>query len=151
MVLFCLQCHRSSDCHALQLTFRPSVVEQVPPLGSSHTNLPSVCCGGGAVAWTSPTRPRRRHNRRRCLGRVPQTFSPSIVEEAPLLGFYTLSARTGNALVWHSEGSTIEALSVQEVLGFAAPPALQCAIRGAQGVLPCLGWRVRPVKWIYRL
>ena len=26
---------------------------------------------------------------------------------------YTLSGRTGNALVWHSEGRTIEALSVQ--------------------------------------
>ena len=30
-------------------------------------------------------------------------------------------------------------------------PALQCAIRGAQGVLPCVGWGVRPVNWIYRL
>ena len=27
--------------------------------------------------------------------------------------FYTLSGRTGIALVWHSEGRTIEALSVQ--------------------------------------
>ena len=26
---------------------------------------------------------------------------------------YTLSGRTGSALVWHSEGRTIEALSVQ--------------------------------------
>ena len=30
-------------------------------------------------------------------------------------------------------------------------PALQCAIRGARGVLPCVGWGVRPVNWIYRL
>ena len=30
-------------------------------------------------------------------------------------------------------------------------PALQCAICGAQGVLPCVGWGVRPVNWIYRL
>ena len=30
-------------------------------------------------------------------------------------------------------------------------PALRCAIRGAQGVLPCVGWGVRPVNWIYRL
>ena len=30
-------------------------------------------------------------------------------------------------------------------------PALNCAIRGAQGVLPCVGWGVRPVNWIYRL
>ena len=30
-------------------------------------------------------------------------------------------------------------------------PALDCAIRGAQGVLPCVGWGVRPVNWIYRL
>ena len=29
---------------------------------------------------------------------------------------YTLSGRTGSALVWHSEGRTIEALSVQQVL-----------------------------------
>ena len=34
---------------------------------------------------------------------------------------------------------------------FAAQPALQCAIRGTQGVLPCVGWGVRPVNWIYRL
>ena len=30
-------------------------------------------------------------------------------------------------------------------------PALHCAIRGAQGVLPCVGWGVRPVNWTYRL
>ena len=30
-------------------------------------------------------------------------------------------------------------------------PALHCAIRGAQGVLPSVGWGVRPVNWIYRL
>ena len=30
-------------------------------------------------------------------------------------------------------------------------PALNCAIRGGQGVLPCVGWGVRPVNWIYRL
>ena len=30
-------------------------------------------------------------------------------------------------------------------------PALNCTIRGAQGVLPCVGWGVRPVNWIYRL
>ena len=30
-------------------------------------------------------------------------------------------------------------------------PALNSAIRGAQGVLPCVGWGVRPVNWIYRL
>ena len=29
--------------------------------------------------------------------------------------------------------------------------ALNCAIRGAQGVLPCVWWGVRPVNWIYRL
>ena len=28
---------------------------------------------------------------------------------------------------------------------------LNCAIREAQGVLPCVGWGVRPVNWIYRL
>ena len=30
-------------------------------------------------------------------------------------------------------------------------PALNCAICGAQGVLPCVRWGVRPVNWIYRL
>ena len=30
-------------------------------------------------------------------------------------------------------------------------PALHSAIRGAHGVLPCVGWGVRPVNWIYRL
>ena len=66
-------------------------------------------------------------------------------------GLATLSGRTGSALVWHSEGRTIEADSVQQVLWFAAQPALQCAIHGAQGVLPWVGWGVRPVNWIYRL
>ena len=28
---------------------------------------------------------------------------------------------------------------------------LQCAIRGAQGVLPCVEWGVRPVNWFYHL
>ena len=30
-------------------------------------------------------------------------------------------------------------------------PSLQCAISAAQGVLPCVGWGVQPVNWIYRL
>ena len=30
-----------------------------------------------------------------------------------VFSIYTLSGRTGSALVWHSEGRTIEALSVQ--------------------------------------
>ena len=64
---------------------------------------------------------------------------------------YTLSGRTGSALVWQSEGCTFVADSVQQVMWFAAQPALQCAIRGAQWVLPCVGWGVRPVNWIYRL
>ena len=29
-------------------------------------------------------------------------------------------------------------------------PALHSEIRGAQGVLPSVGWRERPVNWIYR-
>ena len=61
----------------------------------------------------------------------------------------TLSGRTGSALVWHSEvaGSRLTQCSKSCDL----QPALQCAIRGAQGVLPCVGWGVRPVNWIYRL
>ena len=31
-------------------------------------------------------------------------------------------------------------------------PSLHCSVqRGAQGVLPCIGWGVQPVNWIYRL
>ena len=51
---------------------------------------------------------------------------------------YTLSGRTGSALVWHSEvaGSRLTQCSKSCDL----QPALQCAIRGAEGVLPCVGW-----------
>ena len=50
----------------------------------------------------------------------------------------TLSGRTGSALVWHSEvaGSRLTKCSKSCDL----QPALQCAIRGAQGVVPCVGW-----------
>ena len=51
-------------------------------------------------------------------------------------GIHTLSGRNGSALVWYSEGRTFAVSSVQQVMWFAAQPALQCAIRGAQGVLP---------------
>ena len=64
---------------------------------------------------------------------------------------YRLSGRTGSALVWHFEGRTFATHSVHQVLWFAAQPALQCAIRGAEGVLPCVGCGVRLVNWIYRL
>ena len=49
-------------------------------------------------------------------------------------GTYTLSGRTGSALVWHSEvaGSRLTQCSKSCDL----QPALQCAIHGAQGVLP---------------
>ena len=62
---------------------------------------------------------------------------------------YTLSGHTGSALVWHSEvaGSRLTQCSKSCDL----QPALQCAIRGAQGVLHCVGWGLRPVNWIYRL
>ena len=30
-------------------------------------------------------------------------------------------------------------------------PALNFVIRGAQGVLPCVGWGMQTVNWIYRL
>ena len=58
-----------------------------------------------------------------CTGALVHCCSCSLV--------YTLSGRTGSALIWHSEGNTIEALSVQWVLRFAAQPALQCAIHWA--------------------
>ena len=50
----------------------------------------------------------------------------------------TLSGRIGRALVWHSEvaGSRLTQCSKSCDL----QPALQCAIRGAQGALPCVGW-----------
>ena len=63
---------------------------------------------------------------------------------------YTLSGRTGSALAWRSEGRTFASQLVQ-YKSCDLQPALNCAIRGAQGVLPCVGWGARPVNWIYRL
>ena len=57
------------------------------------------------------------------------------------------SGRT--ALVWHSEVARSRLPQCSKSCDLQ--PALQCAIRGAQGVLPCVGWGVRPVNWIYRL
>ena len=67
--------------------------------------------------------------------------------------FFCKYGITGSALVWHPEGRKIDrgSLSAVTLRRFAAQPALQCAVRGAQGVLPCVGWGVRPVNWIYRL
>ena len=62
---------------------------------------------------------------------------------------YTLSARAGSALVWHSEVARSRLTQCSKSCDLQ--PALQCAIRGAQGVLLCVGWGVRPVNWIYRL
>ena len=72
-----------------------------------------------------------------------------IVNNTTGAATHTLSGRTGSALVWHTEvaGSRLTQCSKSCDL----QPALQCAIRGAQGVLPCVGWGVRPVNWIYRL
>ena len=61
----------------------------------------------------------------------------------------TLSGLTGSALVWHSE--VARSRLTQCIKSCDLQPALQCAIRGAQGVLPCVWWGVRPVNWIYRL
>ena len=81
-------------------------------------------------------------------------FIPIIFRQIPLwfiiiLLFYTLSGRTGSALVWHSEVAGSRLTQCSKSCDFQ--PALQCAIRGAQGVLPCVGWGVRPINWIYRL
>ena len=62
---------------------------------------------------------------------------------------HTLSGRTGSALVWHSEVASSRLTRCSKSCDLQ--PALQCAIRGAQGVPPCVGWGVRPVNWIYRL
>ena len=62
---------------------------------------------------------------------------------------YALSGRTGSALVWHSE--VARSRLTQSSKSCDLQPELQCAIRGAQGVLPCVGWGVRPVSRIYRL
>ena len=62
---------------------------------------------------------------------------------------YTLSGGTGNALVWHSEVARSRLTQCSESCDLQ--PALQCVIRGAQEVLPCVGSGVRPVDWIYRL
>ena len=66
-----------------------------------------------------------------------------------LVFIYTLSGRTGSALVWHSEVARSRLTQCSKSCDLQ--PALQCAIRGAQGVLPCVGLGVRPVNWIYRL
>ena len=63
--------------------------------------------------------------------------------------FYTLSGITGSAFVWHSE--VARSRQTQCSKSCDMQPAFQCAIRGARGVLPCVGWGVRPVNWIYRL
>ena len=60
---------------------------------------------------------------------------------------HTMSGRTGSALAWPSEGCTFAAHWVQGVFWFAAHVAL--AIRGAQGILPCVEWGMWPVNWIY--
>ena len=67
-------------------------------------------------------------------------FRPSV---------HTLSGRTGSALVWHSEVARLRLTQCSKSCDLQ--PALQCTIRGTQGVLPCVGWGVRPVNWIYRL
>ena len=52
---------------------------------------------------------------------------------------YTLSgAQLGSALAWHSERSRPTECSKSCDL----QPAMHCAICGAQGVLPCVGWEV---------
>ena len=62
---------------------------------------------------------------------------------------WTLSGRTSSALVWHSEVARSRLTQCSKSCDLQ--PALQCAICGAQGALPCVGWGVRPVNWIYRL
>ena len=72
-----------------------------------------------------------------------------MANELLILEFiYTLSGRTGSALVLHSE---VARSRLTQCKSCDLQPALQCAIRGAQGVLPYVGWGVRPVNWIYRL
>ena len=55
--------------------------------------------------------------------------------------FHTLSGRIGKVVASHA--------------AVARSIPLRCTdlyyARGAQGVLPCVGWGVRPVNWIYRL
>ena len=62
---------------------------------------------------------------------------------------HTLSGRTGSALVWHSEVARSRLTQCSKSCDLQ--PALQCGIRIAQGVLPCVWWGVRPVNLIYRL
>ena len=73
--------------------------------------------------------------------------SLSYADDMVLL--HTLSGRTGSALVWHSE--VADSRLTQCSKSCDLQPSLQCAIRGARVVLPCVGWGVRPVNWIYRL
>ena len=77
----------------------------------------------------------------------PQSLPPRSLY--PPQSLYTLSGRTGSALVWHSEVARSRLTQCSKSCDLQ--PALLCVIRGAQGVLPCVGWGVRPVNWIYRL
>ena len=52
-------------------------------------------------------------------------------------------------VAWHSEGRTFAAHRWQQVFWFAARISL--CNTWSSGVLPCVGWGVRPVNWIYRL
>ena len=49
-----------------------------------------------------------------------------------------MSGRTGSASVWHSEVARSRLTQCSKSCDLQ--PTLQCAIRGAQGVLPCVGW-----------
>ena len=45
-----------------------------------------------------------------------EKFNDTVIILYTVYSIYTLSGRTGSSLVWHSEGHTIEALSVQQLL-----------------------------------
>ena len=89
----------------------------------------------------------------KCGGQNSQTirvYAPnkSICTQSISLSIHTLSGRTGSALVWHSEVARSRLTQCSKFCDLQH--ALQCAIRGTQGVLPCVGCGVRPVNWIYR-
>ena len=62
---------------------------------------------------------------------------------------YTLSGRTGSALACIPKVARSRLTERSKFCDLQ--PALHYAIGAAQGVLPSVGWGVRPFNWIYRL
>ena len=80
------------------------------------------------------------------LGRRTGNWTETMGDLEGVTEFYTLSGRTGSALVWHSRGRRIP---VQQVLLFVGRVFTVQYVE-LRGDCP-RGWGMRPVNWIYRL